>query len=122
DPGRPVWARNGMVASGQPLATAAGLEVLARGGNAVDAALAVAAVTAVTMPEMCGLGGDAFALVYDARTRTVTAFNGSGAAPMAATVERYRAAGHTEMPFAGWWSVAVPGAAVGYLQTLARFG
>ncbi|ADU51580.1 gamma-glutamyltransferase [Thermaerobacter marianensis DSM 12885] len=122
DPGRPVWARNGMVASGQPLATAAGLEVLARGGNAVDAALAMAAVTSVTMPEMCGLGGDAFALVYDARTRTVTAFNGSGPAPMAATVERYRAAGHTEMPFEGWWSVAVPGAVGVYLEMHARFG
>ena len=122
DPGRPVWARNGLVATGQPLATAAGLEVLARGGNAVDAALAVAAVTSVTMPEMCGLGGDAFALVYDARTRTVTAFNGSGPAPMAATVERYRAAGHTEMPFEGWWSVAVPGAVGVYLEMHARFG
>ena len=122
DPGRPVWARNGLVASGQPLATAAGLEVLARGGNAVDAALAMAAVTGVTMPEMCGLGGDAFALVYDARTRTVTAFNGSGPAPMAATVARYRAAGHTEMPFEGWWSVAVPGAVGVYLEMHARFG
>lgn len=122
DPGRPVWARNGLVATGQPLATAAGLAVLARGGNAVDAALAVAAVTSVTMPEMCGLGGDAFALVYDARTRTVTAFNGSGPAPMAATVERYRAAGHTEMPFEGWWSVAVPGAVGVYLEMHARFG
>ena len=122
DPGRPVWARNGLVAAGQPLAAAAGLEVLARGGNAVDAALAMAAVTAVTMPEMCGLGGDAFALVYDARTRTVTAFNGSGPAPAEATVERYRAAGHREMPFEGWWSVAVPGAVGVYLEMHARFG
>jgi len=122
DPGRPVWARNGMVAAGQPLAAAVGLHVLARGGNAVDAALAMAAVTAVTMPEMCGLGGDAFALVYDARTRTVTAFNGSGPAPAAATVERYRAAGYREMPFEGWWSVAVPGAVGVYLEMHARFG
>lgn len=122
DPGRPVWATRGLVASGQPLATAAGLEVLMRGGNAVDAALAMAAVTGVTMPEMCGLGGDAFALVYDARTRTVTAFNGSGPAPLAATVERYRAAGYTEMPFEGWWSVAVPGAVGVYLAMHARYG
>ncbi|EKP95625.1 gamma-glutamyltransferase family protein [Thermaerobacter subterraneus] len=122
DPGRPVWATRGMVASGQPLATAAGLEMLLRGGNAVDAALAMAAVTSVTMPEMCGLGGDAFALVYDARTRTVTAFNGSGPAPLAASVERYRAAGYTEMPFEGWWSVAVPGAVGVYLEMHARYG
>ena len=80
-----VYSRQGMVVSGQPLASAAGARVLALGGNAVDAALAVAGATAVTMPEMCGLGGDAFALVYDARTRRVTAYNGSGPAPGAAT-------------------------------------
>ena len=122
DPGRPVWARNGLVAAGQPLAAAAGLQALARGGNAVDAALAMAAVTAVTMPEMCGLGGDAFALVYHARTRTVTAFNGSGPSPAAATVERYRARGYREMPTEGWWSVSVPGAVGVYLEMHARFG
>jgi gamma-glutamyltranspeptidase/glutathione hydrolase len=100
-----------MVVAGQPLATTAGTRVLADGGNAVDAALAVAAATAVTMPEMCGLGGDAFALVYDARTRAVTAYNGSGPAPRAASVEAFAERGFTElMPYDGWLSVAAPGA------------
>ena len=107
---RTVYSSRGMVVSGQPLASAAGANVLASGGNAVDAALAVAGATAVTMPEMCGLGGDAFALVYDAATRRVTAYNGSGPAPAAATVEAFAQLGFTDlMPYDGWLSVAAPG-------------
>ncbi|HVU60867.1 MAG TPA: gamma-glutamyltransferase [Mycobacteriales bacterium] len=106
-----VYSKQGMVVAGQPLASAAGARVLADGGNAVDAALAVAGATAVTMPEMCGLGGDAFALVYDAATGTVTAYNGSGPAPATATPEAFAERGFTElMPFDGWLSVATPGA------------
>jgi gamma-glutamyltranspeptidase/glutathione hydrolase len=106
-----VYSTHGMVVAGQPLAAAAGAAVLARGGNAVDAALAVAGATGVTMPEMCGLGGDAFALVYDAATRRVTAYNGSGPAPATATPEAFVARGFTDlMPYDGWLSVATPGA------------
>jgi len=97
--------------SGQPLATAAGAQVLATGGNAVDAALAVAGATAVTMPEMCGLGGDAFALVYDASSKKVTAYNGSGPAPALATPEAFAERGYADlMPYHGWLAVAAPGA------------
>src|SRR5688572_17695720 len=106
-----VYSTRGMVVAGQPLATAAGANVLAQGGNAVDGALAVAGATAVTRPEMCGRGGDAFALVYDAASRRVTAYNGSGPAPASATVEAFAERGFTElMPFDGWLSVAPPGA------------
>jgi gamma-glutamyltranspeptidase/glutathione hydrolase len=78
-----VRSHNGIVASGHHLATAAGLAALRDGGSAVDAAIAAAAVCAVVLPNRCAIGGDVFALVYDARTRQVTAYNGSGAAPAA---------------------------------------
>jgi gamma-glutamyltranspeptidase/glutathione hydrolase len=76
-----VRAANGIVATGHHLATAAGLAALRDGGSAVDAAIAAAAVCAVVLPHRTAIGGDVFALVYDARTRAVTAYNGSGAAP-----------------------------------------
>ena len=76
-----VRAANGIVASGHHLATAAGIAALRDGGSAVDAAIAAAAVCAVVLPQRTAIGGDVFALVYDAGTRTVTAYNGSGAAP-----------------------------------------
>ncbi len=78
-----VRAANGIVASGHHLATAAGLAALRDGGSAVDAAIAAAAVCAVVLPQRTSIGGDVFALVYDARARSVTAYNGSGAAPAA---------------------------------------
>jgi len=122
DPGRSVLAAGGAVVAGEPLAAAAGIWALAEGGHAVDAALAVAGVTAVTMPEMCGFGGDAFALVYDSASREVTGFNGSGPAPMAASVRAYRDRGFEEMPFVGWWSIAVPGAVGVYMDLHRRYG
>ena len=79
-----VRAANGIVASGHHLATAAGLAALRDGGSAVDAAVAAAAVCAVVLPQRTAIGGDVFALVYDASSREVTAYNGSGAAPAGA--------------------------------------
>jgi len=76
-----VRAANGLVASGHHLATSAGLAALREGGSAADAAVAAAAVCAVVMPHRTSIGGDMFALVYDTRSRDVTAYNGSGAAP-----------------------------------------
>src|SRR5512139_3726560 len=88
-----VYGRGGMVAASQPLAVAAGLEVLAQGGNAADAAVATAAAINVTEPTSTGIGGDCFALFYDAQTKTVTALNGSGRAPAGLTLERLRREG-----------------------------
>ena len=79
----PVLGRRGMVATSQPLAVAVGLEILRQGGNAADAAVATAAALNVTEPTSTGIGGDCFALVYEAATGQVTALNGSGRAPAA---------------------------------------
>src|SRR5512134_1156226 len=89
----PVLGCGGMVATSQPLAVAAGLEVLRQGGNAADAAVATAAALNVTEPTSTGIGGDCFALYYDASTRTVSALNGSGRAPAALSIERLRKEG-----------------------------
>jgi gamma-glutamyltranspeptidase/glutathione hydrolase len=120
-PLRPVWSRNGVVAGPNALTAAAGLRALAAGGRAADAAVAMAAMSSVTMPQMCGLGGDAFAVVYEPDQELV-AYNGSGPAPAEASLERYRAAGHEAMPSTGWWSVAVPGALGVYLAVHDRHG
>ena len=82
-------ASHAMVASSQPLASQTGLDVLKRGGNAVDAAIAMAAVLNVTEPNMTGIGGDAFMMVYSAKTKKLEALNASGRAPRALTREHF---------------------------------
>src|SRR5205809_1886161 len=82
-------ARNGMIATSQSLASSAGLKVLQDGGNAIDAAVTAAAVLAVVEPSMTGIGGDLFAIVYDAKTKTLRALNASGRSPYAATPAEY---------------------------------
>ena len=84
-------ASQAMVATSQPLASQAGLDVLKRGGNAVDAAIAMAAVLNVTEPNMTGIGGDAFMMVYSAKTKKLEALNASGRAPRALTLDHLRA-------------------------------
>ena len=112
----------GMVATSQRAATAAGVEVLHAGGTAADAASAAAAALAVTEPMMTGLGGDCFALYYDAATRKVTGLNGSGRAAAALTADLVRARGLTAMPDDGGLPVTVPGACAGWADLVARFG
>ncbi len=113
-----------MVACSQPLATAAGLEILSRGGNAADAAVATAAALNVTEPNCTGLGGDMFALFFDAKTSQVTALNGSGRAPSALTLERVKSIGTSDDPFPPFHAntVTVPGACAGWLDLLERHG
>ncbi len=120
----PRYSTGGMVATAHPLATAAGLNALERGGNAVDAAIAAAAVAAVTMPEMCGWGGDIFAIVSKPG-RAPVSYLGSGIAPRSATVEMMRAAGAeggTKMPYQGPLAIGVPGLIDGYFRMLGDFG
>jgi len=119
----PVYARRGIVAASQPLAVAAGLQALQAGGNAADAAIATAAALNVTEPTSTGLGGDAFALYYDASTRTVSALNGSGRAPRALTLERLRREGLAQaLPPFHPYTVTVPGAAAAWYDLTERFG
>ncbi len=99
-----------MVASPHALATSAGVEVLRRGGNAIDAAIATNAVLGVVYPASCGIGGDAFWVIYEPRTREVVCYNGSGRAAAALGAERLRAQGLASMPQRGAFSVTVPGA------------
>jgi gamma-glutamyltranspeptidase/glutathione hydrolase len=115
-------ARHGMIAAAQPLACQAGMRMLLEGGNAIDAAIATAAVLGVTEPFQTGLGGDAFALIYHAATGVVHALNASGPAPMAANLQDYRARNLTSVPKQGPLSWTVPGCVDGWCQMLQRFG
>lgn len=118
----PALATGGMVATGHPLATTAGLEVLGAGGNAVDAALAAAAVTWVVLPMMCGPAGDAFALVWDPRDREVVGIGSGGTAPNAATADWFTSRGHRLIPISGALAVGVPGALAVMDELSSRFG
>ncbi len=117
-----VMARNGIIATSQPLASAAGLAVLQNGGNAIDAAVTAAAVLSVVEPTMNGIGGDLFALVYDPKTKTVRALNASGRAPAAATIEEFKRRNLDAMPYRGELSVSVPGVVDGWSELLAKHG
>ena len=119
----PVVGTRGTVASSQPLATAAGLRILAEGGNAADAAIATAAALQVTEPNMTGLGGDCFALFYEASSGRVTAINGSGRSPAALTLEKLREDGFgASLPRNHAHCVTVPGACAGWCDFSARHG
>ena len=118
----PVFGRDGMVAASQPLAAAAGIEMLAKGGNAADAAVAVAAALNVTEPTSTGIGGDMFALFFDARTTEVTALNGSGRAPAALTLKRLADEGFKDLPPYHAYAVTVPGACAGWCDLIERHG
>jgi gamma-glutamyltranspeptidase len=113
----PILSDNGMVASGHALASEIGVRMLQSGGNAVDAALAAWAVQGLVEPEMTGLGGDMFILIYLAKTGEVKFINATGFAPMAATVDFYKGKGG--LPSNGVLSVSVPGA-VGGVELAAR--
>ncbi len=118
----PVMGRGGMVASSQPLATAAGLSILADGGNAADAAVAVAACLNVTEPTSTGIGGDMFALYYEAASGNITALNGSGRAPAALTLQRMLAEGVSNLSPFHPYMITVPGACAGWSDLLERHG
>jgi len=122
-PGRSVvMAAGAMVATSQPMATAAALQILRRGGNAMDAAVAASATLSVTEPLSTGIGGDCFLLYYEAATGELHALNGSGRAPGRATPDALLASGMTTVPERGILSVSVPGAVDAWQTAVERFG
>lgn len=115
-------APRGMVATPHPLATQAGVEALRAGGTAVDAAVAANAMLAVVYCNACGLGGDAFALVWDPGEGRLHGYNGSGRSPAALTIDEVRTRGHSAMPARGPLAITVPGAVDAWAALLDRFG
>jgi gamma-glutamyltranspeptidase/glutathione hydrolase len=112
-----------MAAVSQPLAAAAGIETLAAGGNAADAAVAIAAALNVTEPTSTGIGGDCFVLFYEAKTSQVSALNGSGRAPARLTLERLQREGFGQsLPPYHPYTITVPGACAGWCDLIDRFG
>jgi gamma-glutamyltranspeptidase/glutathione hydrolase len=118
----PVLARNGVIATSQPLASAAGLQVMQEGGNAIDAAVTAAAVLAVVEPTMTGIGGDVFALVYDAKTKQLRGLNSSGRAGAKADADMLVERGNKTMPGRGAYPITVPGALAGWAELLEKHG
>ncbi|KAL4070842.1 gamma-glutamyltranspeptidase [Scleroderma citrinum] len=120
-----IYSSKGVVACSQPLAAQVGLEILRKGGNAADAAVATAAALNITEPTSGGIGGDAFCLFYDARAKTVKALNGSGRAPKKLTLEYLRqyGIGGSQIPLTDLNSVTVPGsAAAAWVDTVKMLG
>lgn len=115
-----AFAKNGMVATSQPLAAEAGLAVLRKGGNAIDAAIATAVCLTVVEPTSNGIGGDAFALVW--AKGQLTGLNASGPAPSALSIQALDRAGYQEIPKYGWIPVTVPGAPAAWAALSERFG
>ncbi len=114
--------RYGIVAAESPLAAQAGVQILAAGGNAVDAAIATNAVMGLVAPTSNGIGGDLFAIVYEAKTGKLYGLNASGWAPRGLTIEFLKSQGHQDMPQRGIHSVTVPGAVEGWAKLRERFG
>jgi gamma-glutamyltranspeptidase/glutathione hydrolase len=117
-----VISRGGIVAAESPLAAQAGVRMLERGGNAVDAAIATNAMMGVVEPMMNGIGGDLFAIVYDAKANKLYGLNASGWAPKGLTIEFLRKQGIREMPQHGVNAITVPGAVDGWQKLAEKFG
>jgi gamma-glutamyltranspeptidase/glutathione hydrolase len=118
----PIIAPHGMVVTPHPLATEAGVAALRQGGSAVDAAVAANAMLAVVYANACGIGGDAFALVWDPGEGRLFGYNGSGRSPASLTIDRVRSDGHDAMPQRGPHAITVPGAVDAWVALLDRWG
>ena len=105
-----VYARKGMACSTSPIASQVGLEILKSGGNAMDAAIAMATTLPLVEPTGNGLGSDCFALVWSTKDQKLFGLDGSGVAPMALSAEKVKEAGYTSVPVNGWLPTMVPGA------------
>ena len=114
------YAKNGMVATSQPLAAQAGLMIMQKGGNAIDAAIATAACLTVVEPTSNGIGGDAFALIW--ADGQIHGLNASGCAPKSISIDKVKALGHEEMPKQGVVPITVPGAPGAWAEVSRKFG
>ncbi len=117
-----VMAQHGMACTSQPLATEAAIDVLKKGGNAIDAAIAANAVLGVTDPEMNGIGGDLFAIVYDPKTKKLYGLNASGRSPYALSLDILKKGGQENIPLSGPLPVSVPGCVDGWFKLHEKFG
>jgi gamma-glutamyltranspeptidase/glutathione hydrolase len=117
-----VIARHGMAATSQPLATQIALDILKKGGSAVDAAIAANAALGLMEPTGCGIGGDLFAIVWDAGQGELTGLNASGRSPRSLTLQHFRDLGISRIPYLGPLSVSVPGAVDGWYELHDRYG
>ena len=117
-----VYAPHGVIATSQPLASAAGLAVLEHGGNAVDAAVTAAAVLGLVEPMMTGPGGDIFALVWSGKAHRLVGLNASGRAGRLMTRDELARRGRTAVPIDGAEAITVPGAVAGWAALLSRYG
>ncbi len=117
-----VLAQNGMAATSQPLATQAALDILKKGGSAMDAAIAANAVLGLVEPASCGIGGDIFAIVWDAKTEKLYGFNGSGRSPKALDRDYFVERNMDYIPFTGPLPVSVPGCVDGWFEMHKKFG
>ncbi len=117
-----VYGKHGMVATSQPLAAQVGIDILKKGGSAVDAAIAVDATLGLMEPVGAGMGGDLFAIVWDAKSKRLYGLNASGPSSSLATADKVRAMGYSEMPSFGGIPVTVPGCVGGWVGLHQRFG
>ncbi len=117
-----VLAQNGMVATAQPLATQVALDILKKGGNAIDAAIAANAMLGLVEPASCGIGGDLFAIIWDAKTQKLYGLNASGRSPKSLSAEYFQDQGKKYIPYTGPLSVSVPGCVDGWFTMHERFG
>ena len=118
----PVLAEHGMVCTSHPLASQIGLDILKQGGNAIDAAIAANAALGLMEPTGCGVGGDLFAIVWDAKTQKLYGLNGSGRSPKSMSLDTLKAMGLEKIPAYGPLPVSVPGAVDGWTSLHDKFG
>ena len=117
-----VLAKNGMAATSQPLATQAALRILQQGGSAMDAAIAANAVLGLVEPASCGIGGDIFAIIWDAKTQKLYGFNGSGRSPKSLNIDYFMDRGMEEIPLFGPLAISTPGTVDGWFMMHEKFG
>ena len=117
-----ILARNGMAATSQPLATQVALDILKKGGSAMDAAIAANAVLGLVEPASCGIGGDIFAIVWSAADEKLYGFNGSGRSPRSISIDHFTERGMEYVPFTGPLPVTVPGCVDGWFALHEKFG